>query len=244
MAKLRALTGASLTILSLLMLASLSPRPNADALKKDSKKIAKAVVKNIVLRKLTTQHRILPMPVPLPGKWKTIMSIVESGHKIRKNEKKFGFKLSDNNENVLSSKHRDYSYLASDLRKFVKAINDGKIVATNDKSRNSFILSKYSLPSSLSSSSSSSSNGKRQHNKNHDPLVMMYNIYKFASRSIKDDVLGENALILNKLYHDYNNPIAQPPMISLNINNKKTLMNKLNYFYKPTDRHTTKVLLG
>lgn len=219
MTKLGALASTGLAIaIIVLALASLAPRP-AEAVKKETKKIAKAVVKNIVWRKLTTRHRIFPMPVPLPGKWQTVVSLLESS-KMKDNER---VGQASGNGYAQKSKRRDYSYLASDLRKFLKAINEGEIVANNNeetKRRNS----------------AKAGNKVVQHN----PLVTMYNIYRFASQSIKDEVLGDNKLILNNLYHDYNNPISQPPVISLNINNKKSFMNKLNYFNKPTDRQSIK----
>lgn len=192
-----------------------------NAIKKETKKIAKAVVKDLVLRKLTTQHRIMPLPVPIPGKWQVLASLSEKRDKMTQNVIE---DLRGLDGGKFNTDRKDHSYLAADLKKLAQAINKGKLVVDRAANRKS----------------SANMNKKASKSKRSEILTTLFNIYKFASQAIKDD-MGDNKLILNKLYHDYHNPISQPPIISLNINNKKTLMNKLTYFSKPTDRNTHKL---
>lgn len=96
-----------------------------------------------------------------------------------------------------------------------------------------FLTDRKSAASDVSSSAAAA--GQQHSNKQNDLLVTVYNLVKFLQQFRELDrtkLLDLNKMSLSSLIaatNPTNNKV--PPIIAMNINNKKTLMNKLNYIH-------------
>lgn len=293
-------------LLSIIMLIIIDQQQIEAKKYKKEKKMIKSLVKGLIFKNLSTKKNILPLPVPIPGKWQQILnSLIETSGKLYHytdslEHKKFSTKTTTNK---LSS-----STAAKNGLSLIMAALDNRYAPSTSTSifKNPFKVNKKQTPSSSSSSSSAlnsaelanikkltrqaaakyaghlisnqipnkstsgaSDNGKtgnnlidgnlgkilsRASNKSssnlagstkgqNDYLVTVVNLIKLL-RQIKE--LDHTKLLnINKkssiFFNPYNLP---PPVLSMNINNRKSLMNKMNYIHKLTTdlNHRTRIL--
>lgn len=92
----------------------------------------------------------------------------------------------------------------------------------------------------LATGASSLGVNKKQKHSFNDPLVMAFNLVKLAQQIRKLDASNflnsSKKSLLSSAYSSSSNSLASksPPLLSMNINNRKSLMNKLNYIHKLT----------
>lgn len=282
-------------ILSIIMLLLIDQQQIEAKKYKKEKKIIKSLVKGLIFKNLSTKKNILPMPVPIPGKWQQILNtLIETSGKLDSLEhKKFSTKATTTTTK-LSSALNGSTMAKNGLTLLLAALDNRYSSSSSSNNKSIFKLNKYLSPSQTSSSTSSSSISpdelanikkltrqaaakyagrlisnqtptkpgssevkrgnslidnnltkilsKASHRKSstassskdqNDYLVTFFNLIKLL-RQIKE--LDHTKLLnINKkssiFFSPYNLP---PPVLSMNINNRKSLMNKMNYIHKLT----------
>lgn len=231
-------------------------------LKLKDKKVIKSVVKGLIYKNLSTRKNFLPLPVPIPGKWqKMLTSIAESGVFSADSHRDHISSSGDSSSSVGKHKSNLLANLVS-LRGYTSGSKlSTKPTLTNRNSMDLNNIKKYTrltaakmasklskLPGKSSHSSSSSSFAKpaivikskmpKLHSQasvmSNDPLVILYNIAKFAKQVKELD--REKMLKFNKksslILANMTN--KRPPVLSMNINNRKSFINEMNYIHKLT----------
>jgi len=234
-------------LVSLVLLALVS-EGEVEAKKFKEKKLLKGLVKKLILKNLSTRKNFLPMPVPIPGKWQQILTTVLDSGLLQADspgQTKFNFaglapvlgagrrgsKLSGQKQQIDMNSVKKYSRLAAAKYASKLISNQAPTVKRssilfprgNNQNNNNNNTNK---PFAISNNRKSSS-----HQNNRDLLVTFYNLVKLIQQfrqldrtKLIDLTRKSNPVDANKL----------PPVLSMNINNKKSLANKMNYIHKLT----------
>lgn len=266
-------------------------------LKKKEKKALKSLVKGLIFKNLSTKKNILPLPVPIPGKWQSILNSIvsNSGGRVNKHRSRYLANLNQNKRlstangsaatTSISNQQQQSATLSllmatlfQNSDKLLKRFNPQKVdtqsagasaaeldnikkltrqaaakyarkIISNQTPKSSGqgakkipidlvqALSKATHRKSLATSESSATmtgTMNRSSSKN-DYLVTFFNLVKLV-RQIKE--LDHTKLVnVNKkssIFFNQKSSSQTAPIISMNINNRKSLMNKMNYIHKLT----------
>lgn len=242
-------------VICLVLIAGLAPHQSVEAKKTKEKKIIKQFVKSLILKNLSTKKNFLPMPVPIPGKWlQTQRVVIKNKGGIRETQR-IRVRVSDNrvaadkaSSNIVAAMakflntNRNYidRMLAAHLRldtmqKYTRTMvaqlarnllsNQASLTQNN---RLPIITRKsYAVPTKTSNKLNVVNQAKPN-----DIVTTMFNFVKLMQQLRELDrnkLLGTNKKSMLNQYR-----LPPSAMLSMNINNRKSFMNELNYIHKLT----------
>lgn len=227
----------------LLTLAVFLINPNAsqqvEGKKLKEKKILKTLVKGLILKNLSTKKNFLPMPVPIPGKWQQILNAIFDGGSLLLNDRSQHKKFSSDSlkGNKLPNQSTSNSLDIDAIKKYTRlaaAKYASRIISNQVPSKKGSLLAQK--PAKINDKISKAvaitmGDNKSGHQKN-DLLVTLFNLVKLAQQ-LKE--LDRSKLInISKKSSSILNPSKTSPVLSMNINNKKSFINKMNYIHTLT----------
>lgn len=202
----------------------------AEAKKLKEKKAIKSLVKGLIFKNLSTKKNFLPLPIPIPGKWQSILHTLVDMRTASNKKVSSASPLQQLNKFDLDEIKKFTRLYAA---KFSHNLIGSHISSsTNSNKKPSSKPINHKITKALAAQSS-----KDQP----DYLVTMFNIVKLAQQ-IKE--LDRSKIINVTKKSASPNKIPQPTLLSMNINNKKSFINKMNYIHKLTTdfnhRHLSK----
>lgn len=215
-----------------------SVHQQVEAKKLKEKKALKSLVRGLIFKNLSTKKNFLPLPIPIPGKWQSILdTLVDTRTSSNK-------KVS--NANTLQHLSKlDIDELKKFTRlyaaKFSQNIIGPHISSSSSSPINNNSNKKHSALTKPIKNKITKALGAQTIKDQPDYLVTMFNIVKLAQQ-IKE--LDRSKIIDVAKKSSSTNKIPQPTLLSMNINNKKSFINKMNYIHKLTTdfnhRHLSK----
>lgn len=234
-------------------------------LKGKEKKVLKSLVKGLILKNLSTRKNFLPMPVPIPGKWQQILTTIVDSGLLSGSEslehKRFTSALSSylsarrgGGSNKLAGQSSSSSSSSSSLdlaaiKKYTRvaaAKYAGKIISSQVP-KGSSTTSSFGKHTAMSDTAdhrrklnkamgSTTSTDNRKSGQKNDFLVTLFNLVKLGQQ-LKGLELS-NLINLNKKSSSSSliDTSIMPPL-SMNINSKKSFINKMHYIHKLTQGH-------
>lgn len=221
-------------------------------IKLKEKKILKSLVKGLILKNLSTKKNFLPMPVPIPGKWQQILttiidfSLLQDKETMNQN-RKFSSSLvaaaaTDSSKGLKPpSPSLPTKFNLNAIKKYTRltAAKYARRLITNEPkpSKLAAVDTASGVDDKLKKVVASISDRKSANVKpgisqhKNDPVVTLFNLVKLVQQLKELD--RARLLSLTRKSSQFGQH-KKSPMLSMNINNKKSFVNKMNYIYTLT----------
>lgn len=248
------------SVICFMLVVCLAPHQSVEAKKAKEKKIIKQLVKSLILKNLSTKKNFVPMPVPIPGKWPQSQRVTidrgplfgggsrETKHvKVRVSDNRVAADKASSNIAAVIAKflntNRNYidRMLAAHLRldtmqkytrtmvaQLARNILSNQASLTQNNRLPILTRKNYVVPARKTSNKLNVANNAQPN----DIVTTMFNLVKLMQQFRELDrnkLLGTNK---KSLFNQYRLPPSA--MLSMNINNRKSFMNELNYIHKLT----------